>query len=30
MSNQLYTTEAIAGYFLLLTFTGFYYRTALG
>jgi cobalt/nickel transport system permease protein len=28
--NRRYTTEAIAGYFLLLTFTGFYYRTALG
>jgi cobalt/nickel transport system permease protein len=28
--NRRYTTEAIAGYFLLLTFTGFHYRTALG
>lgn len=29
-SNQRYTTEAIAGYFLLLIFTGWHYRTALG
>lgn len=29
-SNRRYITEAIAGYFLLLTFTGFHYRTALG
>jgi len=28
--NRRYTTEAIAGYFLLLTFTGFHYCTALG
>jgi cobalt/nickel transport system permease protein len=28
--NRRYTAEAIAGYFLLLTFTGFHYRTALG